>query len=33
MALEIFGTAAVFWILIPLGLFGGLLLLKLQGEG
>ena len=33
MASEIFGTAAVFWVLIPLGLFGGLLLLKLQGEG
>lgn len=32
MASEIFGIAAVFWVLIPLGLAGGLLLLKLQGE-
>ena len=32
MALEIFGTAALFWVLIPLGLLGGALLLKLQGE-
>ena len=32
MASEIFGTAALFWVLIPLGLLGGALLLKLQGE-
>ena len=32
MASEIFGVAAVFWILIPLGLVGGALLLKLQGD-
>ena len=32
MASEIFGIAAVFWILIPLGLVGGALLLKLQGD-
>jgi len=30
MASEIFGIAAVFWVLIPLGLLGGALLLKLQ---
>ncbi|MEY4356643.1 MAG: PetM family of cytochrome b6f complex subunit 7, partial [Cyanobacteriota bacterium] len=30
MASEIFGIAAVFWVLIPLGLVGGALLLKLQ---
>ncbi|WP_320668115.1 cytochrome b6-f complex subunit PetM [Prochlorococcus sp. MIT 1307] len=30
MASEIFGIAAVFWILIPVGLAGGALLLKLQ---
>ena len=30
MASEIFGTAALFWVLIPLGLAGGALLLKLQ---
>ncbi len=30
MASEIFGTAAVFWVLIPVGLLGGALLLKLQ---
>ena len=29
MAAEIFGTAALFWILIPVGLAGGALLLKL----
>ena len=28
---EIFGTAAIFWVLIP-GLAGGALLLKLQGD-
>jgi len=32
MAREIFGIAAVFWILIPIGLIGGALLLKFQGE-
>ena len=32
MASEIFGTAALFWVLIPLGLLGGALLLKLQGD-
>ena len=32
MAAEIFGTAAIFWILIPVGLAGGALLLKLQGD-
>ena len=30
MASEIFGIAAVFWVLIPVGLAGGVLLLKLQ---
>ena len=29
MASEIFGTAALFWVLIPVGLVGGGLLLKL----
>ena len=29
MAAEIFGTAALFWILIPVGLACGALLLKL----
>ena len=29
MASEIFGTAALFWVLIPMGLLGGGLLLKL----
>ena len=29
---EIFGIAAVFWVLIPIGLAGGALLLKLQGD-
>lgn len=28
MASEIFGTAALFWVLIPVGLVGGSLLLK-----
>ncbi|MEY3757374.1 MAG: Cytochrome b6-f complex subunit 7 [Cyanobacteriota bacterium] len=28
MASEIFGIAAIFWVLIPLGLAGGALLLK-----
>ncbi|TGG84874.1 MAG: cytochrome b6-f complex subunit PetM [Aphanocapsa feldmannii 277cV] len=32
MAGEIFSTAALFWILIPVGLAGGWLLLKLQGD-
>ena len=32
MAAEIFGTAAIFWVLIPVGLVGGALLLKLQGD-
>jgi cytochrome b6-f complex subunit 7 len=32
MASEIFGIAAVFWILIPVGLVGGALLLKIQGD-
>lgn len=32
MAAEIFGTAAIFWVLIPIGLAGGALLLKLQGD-
>ncbi|MBM5790668.1 MAG: cytochrome b6-f complex subunit PetM [Cyanobacteriota bacterium] len=32
MASEIFGTAALFWVLIPIGLVGGALLLKLQGD-
>ena len=32
MAQEIFRTAAIFWVLIPVGLIGGALLLKLQGD-
>jgi len=32
MAKEIFSIAAVFWILIPIGLVGGALLLKTQGD-
>ena len=32
MASEIFGVAAIFWVLIPVGLAGGALLLKLQGD-
>ena len=32
MASEIFGIAAIFWVLIPVGLAGGALLLKLQGD-
>ncbi|WP_269623216.1 cytochrome b6-f complex subunit PetM [Prochlorococcus marinus] len=32
MASEIFGTAAIFWVLIPLGLIGGAFLLKVQGK-
>ena len=32
MALEIFGTAAIFWVLIPIGMIGGALLLKVQGD-
>ena len=31
MAKEIFSIAAVFWILIPIGLVGGALLLKFVG--
>tara|TARA_B100000945_G_C20226900_1_gene523313 strand:+ start:595 stop:723 length:129 start_codon:yes stop_codon:yes gene_type:complete len=32
MAKEIFTIAAVFWILIPIGLIGGAILLKFQGD-
>lgn len=32
MAGEIFGTAALFWLLIPVGLLGGLVVLKFQGD-
>ena len=32
MASEIFGIAVVFWVLIPVGLAGGALLLKHQGD-
>ena len=32
MAKEIFSIAAVFWVLIPVGLIGGALLLKYQGD-
>ncbi|WP_353292700.1 cytochrome b6-f complex subunit PetM [Synechococcus sp. M16CYN] len=32
MASEIFGTAAIFLILIPVGLAGGALLLRLEGD-
>jgi len=32
MAKEILSIAAVFWILIPIGLGGGALLLKFQGD-
>ncbi|WP_320677179.1 cytochrome b6-f complex subunit PetM [Prochlorococcus sp. MIT 1300] len=32
MASEIFGIAAIFWVLIPIGLAGGALLLKFQGD-
>ncbi|WP_036918077.1 MULTISPECIES: cytochrome b6-f complex subunit PetM [unclassified Prochlorococcus] len=32
MASEIFGTAAIFWVLIPVGLLGGAFLLKIQGK-
>ena len=32
MAGEIFGTAALFWLLVPLGLLGGLVVLKFQGD-
>jgi cytochrome b6-f complex subunit 7 len=32
MASEIFGIAAIFWVLIPLGLAAGALLLKVQGD-
>ena len=32
MASEIFGTAALFWVLIPVGLAGGALLLKLDAS-
>jgi cytochrome b6-f complex subunit 7 len=32
MASEIFGTAALFWVLIPVGLASGALLLKLLND-
>ena len=32
MASEIFGTAAIFWVLIPVVLAGGALLLKLLND-
>tara|TARA_Y100001970_G_scaffold294290_1_gene449863 strand:- start:1483 stop:1620 length:138 start_codon:yes stop_codon:yes gene_type:complete len=32
MAEEIFTIAGVFWLLIPIGLIGGAVLLKFQGE-
>ena len=32
MASEIFGIAALFWVLIPIGLAGGMLLLKFQED-
>lgn len=32
MASEIFGTAALFWVLIPVGLLGGALLLRIADE-
>jgi len=32
MASEIFGTAALFWVLIPVGLLGGALLLKFADQ-
>lgn len=32
MASEIFGTAALFWVLIPVGLLGGVLLLRIADE-
>jgi cytochrome b6-f complex subunit 7 len=32
MASEIFGIAALFWVLIPVGLLGGALLLKFADE-
>jgi len=32
MASEIFSIAAIFWVLIPIGLIGGALLLKFQGD-
>jgi len=32
MAKEFFSIAAVFWILIPIGLVGGALLLKFLGD-
>ncbi len=32
MASEIFGIAAIFWVLIPIGLVGGVLLLKFEKE-
>ncbi|APD48772.1 cytochrome b6-f complex subunit PetM [Synechococcus sp. CS-602] len=32
MASEIFGIAAIFWVLIPVGLVGGAVLLKLQKD-
>jgi cytochrome b6-f complex subunit 7 len=32
MASEIFGTAALFWVLIPVGLLGGALLLRVADK-
>jgi cytochrome b6-f complex subunit 7 len=32
MTAEIFGTAALFWVLIPVGLAGGALLLRLLSD-
>jgi cytochrome b6-f complex subunit 7 len=32
MASEIFGTAALFWVLIPVGLLGGVLLLRVADQ-
>ncbi|MEX1317692.1 MAG: cytochrome b6-f complex subunit PetM [Synechococcaceae cyanobacterium] len=32
MASEIFGIAALFWVLIPVGLLGGVLLLRVADK-
>lgn len=32
MTSEIFGTAALFWVLIPVGLLGGALLLRVADK-
>ncbi|MEO1003719.1 MAG: cytochrome b6-f complex subunit PetM [Cyanobacteria bacterium J06638_7] len=32
MASEIFGIAALFWVLIPVGLLGGVLLLRIADQ-